>query len=234
MLKNINDIYGTPLAALDGKIGYVEDFYFDEVVWIIRHLIADTGSWLPGRQVLLAPHAFDGFGQAGEVLAVRLTKEQIENSPSIESHSPMTRRQENDCYRYYQWPTYWNSNHHWGSGRQTVQSPAQVIDEFGKMEQEASDDVHLRSAKSITGYEIETTDGIVGFVTGFLVDHKSWAIANLVVEIGLEYASKQILISVRSVKSINDGLSKIAVTLTRDEIQRKLEDKGVEAVLSHC
>jgi PRC-barrel domain len=62
MLKNIKDIYGTKLTATDGEIGHVKDFYFDDKSWAVRYLVVDTGSWLPGRLVLLAPQAFDGFG----------------------------------------------------------------------------------------------------------------------------------------------------------------------------
>jgi len=72
-------------------------------------MIVDTGNWLPGRQVLLSPHAFDGFGPDGDAISVRLTKDQIENSPSIESHRPVTRQYEHDYFHYYSWPPYWNA-----------------------------------------------------------------------------------------------------------------------------
>ena len=229
MLKNINDIYGTKLAATDGNIGNVKDFYFDDVSWIIRYLIVDTGSWLPGRQVLLAPHAFDGFGSDGQVLAVHLTKEQIENSPSIESHRPVTRQHEKDYYRHYSWPAYWNSTGLWGVGGLPTLSPAPEMNGTGKEEQESLDDVHLRSTRSITGYEIEATDGHFGTVAGFLVDHKSWAIADLIVETGHWYAGNQILISPRSVRSISYEGSKVSVDLTRDDIRRTYENNAAKA-----
>lgn len=232
MLKNINDIYGTTLAATDGNIGQVKDFYFDDVSWIIRYLIVDTGSWLPGRQVLLAPHAFDGFGPDGDTLAVHLTKEQIENSPSIESHRPVTRQHEKDYYHYYSWPAYWDSTGLWGIGGLPVLAPALVMDEEESRQQGSIDDVHLRSTRSTAGYEIEATDGILGSVTGFLVDHKSWAIADLIVETGHWYAGKQILISPSSVKSISYVESTVSVKLTREDIHRTLEDKVAKAALS--
>jgi hypothetical protein len=36
----------------------VKDFYFDDKTWAIRYLVADTGNWLTGRQVLLSPYSF--------------------------------------------------------------------------------------------------------------------------------------------------------------------------------
>jgi len=53
-------------------------------------VVADTGSWLPGRQVLISPHAFGSFYQDGKVLLVNLNRNQIEHSPSIESHKTVS------------------------------------------------------------------------------------------------------------------------------------------------
>jgi hypothetical protein len=58
MLQNIKELYGRKLAALDGDIGHVKDFYFDDENWVIRYLVADTGSWLTGRLVLFTPPCF--------------------------------------------------------------------------------------------------------------------------------------------------------------------------------
>ena len=56
MLQSIKQLYGNKLGASDGEIGHVKDFYFDDQNWVVRYLVADTGSWLAGRQVLhLAP-----------------------------------------------------------------------------------------------------------------------------------------------------------------------------------
>ncbi|MES1194358.1 MAG: PRC-barrel domain-containing protein, partial [Opitutus sp.] len=57
MLQNIKELYGSKLAASDGEIGHVKDFYFDDHTWVVRYVVADTGTWLSGRLVLLSPHA---------------------------------------------------------------------------------------------------------------------------------------------------------------------------------
>ena len=94
MLQSIKELYGQKLGASDGEIGHVKDFYFDDQNWVVRYLVADTGSWLPGRQVLISPHAFGSLHQAGKVLRANLTRKQIEDSPSIESHKPVSRQYE--------------------------------------------------------------------------------------------------------------------------------------------
>jgi hypothetical protein len=58
MLRSIRQLYGKKLGACDGDIGHVKDFYFSDQQWVARYVIADTGSWLTGRLVLISPHAF--------------------------------------------------------------------------------------------------------------------------------------------------------------------------------
>src|SRR5208283_2833644 len=116
MLRSIQQIYGDKLGASDGEIGHVKDFYFDDESWVVRYLVADTGSWLTGRQVLISPHAFGGLDPAEKVLRVYLSRKQIEDSPSIESHKPVSRQYEEDYYRYYGWPFYWRGDALWGMG----------------------------------------------------------------------------------------------------------------------
>jgi hypothetical protein len=105
MLQSIKHLYRETLRASDGDIGHVKDFYFDDTNWAVRYVVADTGSWLSGRQVLLAPHAFGPLYQDGKILLVNLNRKQIENSPSIALHKPVSRQYEGEYYQYYGWPT---------------------------------------------------------------------------------------------------------------------------------
>ncbi len=57
MLSKAKTLTGYKLDSLDGEIGRVKDFYFDDRHWTIRYLVADTGNWLSDRQVLISPHA---------------------------------------------------------------------------------------------------------------------------------------------------------------------------------
>src|ERR1019366_6923102 len=116
MLLNTKKLHGHKLAALDGEIGHVKDCYFDDQSWAVRYLVADTGSWLSGRQVLLAPHAFGPLELAEKRLVVNLTRQQIEDSPAIESHKPLSRQYEEQDYGYYGWPSYWQGGGVWGPG----------------------------------------------------------------------------------------------------------------------
>src|SRR5580692_8482045 len=104
MAQSIKQLYGKELGATDGEIGHVKDFYFDDQNWTIRYLVVDTGSWLSGRQVLISPHALGRLDQGEKILRVNLTRKQIEESPSIAMHKPVSRQYEEEYYKYYGWP----------------------------------------------------------------------------------------------------------------------------------
>jgi hypothetical protein len=223
MLLNIKHLYGIKIAASDTLIGAIKDFYFDDKNWVIRYLVADTGFWLPGRLVLISPHAFGHFDNEGEILNVNLTGKQIENSPQIESHRPVSRQHEIEYFQYYGWPTYWDGNGLWGLGDYPVLHPLSKAELAHQSKFHHRDDKHLRSIRAITGYDIQTVEGSLGHVSGLLVDDKSWAIRELVVETSHWYSGKEILISHDKIERISYEESKVFVSLTIDDIQRTAE-----------
>ena len=229
MLQNIKELYGKELAALDGVIGHVKDFYFDDTAWAIRYVVVDTGSWLTGRLVLLSPHAFAELNQHEETLPVRLWKKQIQDSPSIASHETVSRQFEERYYRSYGWPVYWQGGQMWGmSGDPLIASP-QPKDIAVRRALEPRTDRHLQSTKEVTGYHLQAVDGTIGHVTGFHVDAKNWAIHELAVETGPWYSGKHILVSPGKIERISNLEKKVFVTLTKTDIQRTREDDFVNA-----
>ncbi len=88
MHRAINSLIGYRMAAIDGKIGKVDDFYFDDQVWIIVYLIVKTSNWLSGRKVLISPVALINGADRHGTFSVSLTREQIVNGPDIHSDKP--------------------------------------------------------------------------------------------------------------------------------------------------
>ena len=223
MLHNLKQIRGHKLAASDGSIGRVKDFFFDDATWAIRYLVADTGKWLAGRQVLLSPFSFGRLDPDGKTLSINLTKKQIENSPSIESRRPVSRQYEQNYYNYYGWPTYWEGGELWGPGEYPVFAPAVRPYVSNNYEYSSWDDVHLRSTDAVTGYEIQASDGTLGSVSGFLVDQKKWLIRELTVETGHWYSGKEILITPAVIERISYPDSKVFVRLSKADLERTEE-----------
>ena len=70
MLRSTSQLLGHRLTALDGEIGHVKDFYFDDKEWAVRYVIVKTGSWLSDRQVLISPRSVGRIDDAGKVILV--------------------------------------------------------------------------------------------------------------------------------------------------------------------
>jgi hypothetical protein len=106
MLVHGSKIRGCSIGATDGQIGSISDILFDDASWRIRWLVVDTGAILPGRKVLLPPSALSLVNHVGHQFAVRLTKQQIKDSPSVETDEPVSRTLESELYDYYGWAPY--------------------------------------------------------------------------------------------------------------------------------
>jgi len=94
MLRNIKDMEDLTIAAMDGIVGRVRDFYFDDNAWVIRYLIVETHERLPRRRVLISPIAIGQPNWIERVLPVSITRKQVHDSPDIDTEKPVSRQQE--------------------------------------------------------------------------------------------------------------------------------------------
>jgi hypothetical protein len=226
MLHSIKQLYGNKLGATDGDIGHVKDFYFDDQNWAVRYVVADTGTWLPGRQVLVSPHSLDHLDEAGKILRVNLTREQIESSPAIEWHKPVSRQYEEEYYRHYGWPYYWEGDALWGrSGFPILEqatAPLPLEQSLVTANYGEGTDAHLRSAKAVNGYHLQASDGIIGYVCDFMMDPQNWAIRQLVVKIGHRLSGNEVQIPAGVVDRISYEDSTVTVNLTKADVEQSL------------
>jgi hypothetical protein len=107
MLRKAHGLIGTKIHAVDGNMGHVDDFYFDDLDWIVRYMIVRTGSWFAEKQVMLSPSVIREVAWEEEALYVDLTQDQVKESPDLDLEKPVTREQEMELARYYRWPSYW-------------------------------------------------------------------------------------------------------------------------------
>ncbi len=220
MQHDIKKLHGYKIAASDGDIGHVRDFYFDDKTWTIRYLVADTGTWLKDQLVLLSPRSFGRLDHAGRTLNISLSRKQIERCPPIEAHMPVSRRYEVEYHRYYGWPEYWSGGAMSGIGGYPMVLPHSTDTLEAQVQHNRRDDKHLQSALSVTGFHIQTVVGVVGHVTGFLADTDNWVISELVVEAGHWYSGKEIRISPAKVERVSFEESTVFVSLTKADIER--------------
>jgi uncharacterized protein YrrD len=220
MLSNAKTLTGYKLDSLDGEIGKVKKFYFDDRHWTIRYLVADTGDWLAGRQVLISPYALAAVSSDEQHVAVDLTKKQIEDSPSLDSDKPVSRQFEELYNGCYGWPTYWSGPYAWGVHRSIVRDREKWQD---ALPGEKAWDSHLRSTHEVSGYHIQATDGEVGHVEDFIIDDQTWAIRYLVIDTRNWWPGKKVLISPQWIERVSWGESKVFVHPSRETIKRSPE-----------
>lgn len=226
MLRLAKDLNGFTLEGRDGDIGDVKEFYFDDKSWTIRYLIANTGSWMTDRRVLISPYALGAIFTNEKLIRVKLTKAQIENSPTIETDGPVSRQYELAYYPYYGFPSYWGGSSLWGNAAypQMVELPLGMAGGLGKAtSHDDREDPHLRSTKDVDGHSIQALDGEVGHVEDFVIDDETWTIRYLIVGTRNWWPGKKVLIATRSVDRINWEDSTVYLRLMRATIQESPE-----------
>lgn len=225
MLRKTKELLGYKLGARDGEIGHLKDFYFDDRTWTVRYLVADTGGWLPLRKVLISPFAVTGLQPAPRrVVEVNLTKKQIEQSPPIETHQPVSRQFEQEYLQYYGWPDYWPGPLLWGP----VNVPGPYLPPpAGSRPQPRpaveGEDSHLRSMADVAGFQgylVQGLDRAFGHIEQFIIDEHNWAIRYLVADTRNWWPGKRVLLAPQWIAWVSWPEARVYVDLDRDTIQR--------------
>ena len=185
--RSAEDLLGYAIHATDGDIGKVIDLYFDDQRWAVRYLVVDTGGWLTGRKVLISPRAITGSADDEKVLPVSLTKGQVQHSPDIDTDKPVSRQHEAEHLGYYEYPFYWGGSGLWGMGEYPgdLSSQTAIEAELRAGETDAAPDSradsHLQSFNALKKTQPCTSDGELCRVEDMIVDQRSWAIREFVV-----------------------------------------------------
>lgn len=230
MKHSVKSLIGFTMGATDGEIGKVKEFYFDDESWVVRYLIVDTGNWLYGRVVLISTQAIVNADWDNKVFSVNLTKEQIKNSPDINTELPVSRQEEIKLQKYYPWVQYWGGGYYGGGSDVMAISPGplamglpttKLTEE--ETEQEKNADKHLRSSKKVTGYKIEASDGEIGDVEDFILDETKWEIDFLLIDTGKWLPGKKVLISPKLINEIDWETSTASVETSVEFIKSSPE-----------
>lgn len=187
MLRSGLQLNGYRIDARDGEIGKARDLLFDDSDWVVRYLVVDTGTWLPGRRVLVSPASLGQPDWVKHIFPVALKKEQIEHGPPITADRPVSRQLERKLVDYFAWPMYWAPGAITMGSAASGSPPPPVaprVDRGDTQTQgdESQADPHLRSMREVTGYHVQARDGEVGHVEDFIVDDDLWTIRYVVVD----------------------------------------------------
>lgn len=225
MLWHASAINGYAIEASDGDIGTVSDFLFDDASWLVCWLVVDTGNWLSGRKVLLPPSVLGRLYAKDRVFAVKLTKQQIKDSPEIDTDRPVSRQMETSVYDYYGWSPYWGTGFYMGGFGYVPAAMAGPPSGSRQREEEIADaqrkrdDPHLRSIEAVTGYHIHAGDGEIGHVEDFLIEDADSSIRYLVVDTRNWWPGKKVLISPSSAAEIDWTDKLVNLNVDRQQVK---------------
>ncbi|MFM0198034.1 PRC-barrel domain containing protein [Paraburkholderia strydomiana] len=228
MLRSIKDLHGSTVSASDGDIGSVSQAYFDDESWGVRYLVVETGNWLNDRQVLVSPYSVKHTDPGSSSVHVGLSRQQVRDSPMLDTHKPVSRQHEIEYLRYYSYPTYWGGPNLWGMGAYPAYDPTGVPPDAlpeapagpTLHTNKPEPDVHLRSTNEVKGYHLKTADGSIGHVSDFIYDDTNWAIRYLVVEAHNWWpGGKAVLIAAHWIDGVDWFDSTVSTALTRDIIR---------------
>ena len=235
MLRTMKSMEGYAIGALDGAIGHVKDFYFDDEAWVVRYLVVETGEWLERRKVLISPISIGEPNWTAKIFPVSITQAQVKASPNIDTDKPVSRQHEEGYLRYFDYPYYWGGASLWGGGLYAgaliFENPnyasaaydaqalvaAQAAQAHAKTH--SHDNAHLRSGNAVKHYSVHATDGDIGRVEGLLVDDMTWAIRYLIVSTSKWWGGHEVLIAPEWIDDINWSEGRFVVELSRQAVK---------------
>jgi hypothetical protein len=200
----------------------------------VRYFVVDAGTWLSSRKVLISPISVHRPKWLEQVIPVSITKDQVNNSPDIDTNKPVSRQNEEQYLGYYGYPIYWNGPAIWGEGLYPyTMLPDYDGDRVERVERERemelylryqkarhrNDNPHLRSCAAVRGYHIHANDGEIGHVSGYLVDDNSWAIRYLIVDTSNWWIGHKVLIAPLWINGVHWDDETVRVDLSRESIQ---------------
>lgn len=231
MLRSAKEILGYRLYAKEEVVGTCKDFLFDDRWWTIRHMLADTGGWLIGKQVLISPMMITRPDWKTRSIFLNVSKEKIEDCPSPLEDEPVSREHERKISQHYAFPLYWGNPGLWGPTAYPYTSdpaaikedPNSAADSKNAMAEKNTEN-HLRSLNEVTGYDIKAKDGNIGHVEDFIMDDESWALRYVIVDTrNWLPGGKKVLLPLELASAVSWEESTLDIDLTRTEIENAPE-----------
>lgn len=208
------------LSSMNEEIGRIKEFCFDDRHWAIRYLVADTGPWLPGRQVLISPYALKAVSRERHRIALGVTKRQIEDAPWLAPDQPVSPQFEDAYYAFHGWPVYWRGPYAWGPSPHPDRGRKYRADGTAA---ETAWARQLRRTSEVNGAYVQTTDGEMGHVEDFIVDDDTWAIRYLIISAQNWWPGKRVLVSPQWIQQVMWERWEIFVALSGEAIRQAPE-----------
>jgi hypothetical protein len=195
MLREASHLIGQPIDASDGRLGTIEDLYFDDESWRVRYVLVRAGLPLRREHLLIEPGSIVKPGWPDARLGVWMSRREARGGIAVEEVDPPARRIE-------------TSERASGGPR----LHAELLDDVRQAVPAAA---HLQSVRAAVRYRLSARDGAAGRVRDFVVDDVMWAMAHLCVDVDLFIGRKTVLVPPRFVEGVDATGCAVRVGLTR-------------------
>jgi hypothetical protein len=197
------------VIATDGEMGVIRNFLIDDRSWAIHYVVGHLGTWPKRRDVVLPIAAVEQPDWVKRIFQARLTKEQVRDSPDVDSEKPVSRQQEIAMEEY------WGKMAYWAYTQMETGAPMPTGRKYPVRTKEDPD---LRGAVNLIDYQVWATDGEIGRLEGFIMDEASWHLGYMDVKAGDWLLSRSILIPTRWIKSVSWASCRVNLHHSKDGI----------------
>lgn len=211
MLRTLENMLGYRILACDGEVGKVHDFYIDDSLWRLRYVVAETGNWMSRRRVLISLSALGEIRSDQREFNVNLSCEQVRMSPDIDTDKPVSRQQEMIMVSHYGWPAYWSP--------EMLVVPEPILAMLNRR-REIEGDVHLRSFREMSSYEVHQGHTWLGKLEDFVIDDSDWSLQRLVVANGRWLDNNYRAIPAELITGVSWSERKVTVELAKADLDR--------------
>jgi len=104
VLLRASALLGRTLVAADGRLGLLGDLYVDGRMWAVRWLRVETGRWLCGREVLVAPAGLLSWRPGDGAVRVGVTRARVASAPFPRKGEVVGGRVARALARHFGWP----------------------------------------------------------------------------------------------------------------------------------
>lgn len=202
MSIRVGSLLGYRMQAQDGICGKLVDFYFDDRSWRLKYGVVRVGSLLNRHEVLVDASALGVLNPSARLWPVRLTKDQVLQSPASETVRPACSRENRARCHSYSGPFFQEPS-------LAISAEALILDtaetevggiRFGPEDHPGS---HLRSVLEVRGYRVRALDGYVGVVGDLVLREADSRVSQLVVRLDEPLSGRQLALAVESVSFVS-------------------------------
>ncbi|MEN6385939.1 MAG: PRC-barrel domain-containing protein, partial [Phycisphaerales bacterium] len=147
-----------------------------------------------------------------------LTKDEIEKSPVIDADKPVSRQQETELHKYYNWAAYWSGP--FGLVATPVGPVSIDAEKKASVQVQEKAQNHLRSTKEVIGYNLHASDGKIGLVDDFIIHEENWLIRYMIVDTTRWFMGKKVIIPPDWISEIDWQNAEVYVDVSKETVRK--------------